>query len=107
MITKTALDGIKIVDLSRMAPGPFCSMMLGDMGADVIKVDAPPTARIIANKTLNDPQKVQRKGKIERTNQQNIKIELNIINCFEYLLIVDSILSLRSKFSPCSYKNWR
>jgi len=56
---------------------------------------------------LNDPQKVQRKGKIERTNQQNIKIELNIINCFEYLLIVDSILSLRSKFSPCSYKNWR
>ena len=38
---------------------------------------------------------------------ENIKIELNIINCFEYLLIVDSILSLRSKFFPCSYKNWR
>ena len=35
--------------------------------------------------TLNDPQKVQRKGKIEIPNQQNIKIELNNINCFEYL----------------------
>ena len=53
---KSALDGIKIVDLSRMAPGPFCSMMLGDMGADVIKVEAPPTARIIASRTINDPQ---------------------------------------------------
>ena len=53
---KSALDGIKIVDLSRMAPGPFCSMMLGDMGADVIKVEAPPTARIIASRTVNDPQ---------------------------------------------------
>jgi crotonobetainyl-CoA:carnitine CoA-transferase CaiB-like acyl-CoA transferase len=31
-------------------------MMLGDMGADVIKVEAPPTARIIASKTVNDPQ---------------------------------------------------
>jgi len=50
-MTKSALDGIKIVDLSRMAPGPFCSMMLGDMGADVIKVEAPPTARKMTPKT--------------------------------------------------------
>ncbi len=35
------LDGIKILDLSRLAPGPFCSMMLGDMGADVLLVEAP------------------------------------------------------------------
>jgi crotonobetainyl-CoA:carnitine CoA-transferase CaiB-like acyl-CoA transferase len=37
-----ALEGIKVVDLSRLAPGPFCSMMLGDMGADVLLVEAPP-----------------------------------------------------------------
>jgi crotonobetainyl-CoA:carnitine CoA-transferase CaiB-like acyl-CoA transferase len=35
------LEGIKILDLSRLAPGPFCSMMLGDMGADVLLVEAP------------------------------------------------------------------
>lgn len=35
------LDGIKILDLSRLAPGPFCSMLLGDMGADVLLVEAP------------------------------------------------------------------
>jgi crotonobetainyl-CoA:carnitine CoA-transferase CaiB-like acyl-CoA transferase len=37
-----ALEGIKVIDLSRLAPGPFCSMMLGDLGADVLLVEAPP-----------------------------------------------------------------
>ena len=35
------LEGIKILDLSRLAPGPFCSMLLGDLGADVLLVEAP------------------------------------------------------------------
>jgi crotonobetainyl-CoA:carnitine CoA-transferase CaiB-like acyl-CoA transferase len=37
-----ALEGIKVLDLSRLAPGPFCSMLLGDLGADVLLVEAPP-----------------------------------------------------------------
>jgi crotonobetainyl-CoA:carnitine CoA-transferase CaiB-like acyl-CoA transferase len=36
-----ALEGIQILDLSRLLPGPFCSMLLADFGADVIKVEAP------------------------------------------------------------------
>ena len=40
------LEGIKVIDLTRMAPGPFCTMMLGDMGASVTKVEAPPSSRI-------------------------------------------------------------
>ncbi len=34
------LEGIKILDLSTMLPGPFCSMILADFGAEVIKVEA-------------------------------------------------------------------
>ncbi len=39
-----ALEGVRVLDLSRLAPGPFCTMLLGDLGADVIVVEAPPEA---------------------------------------------------------------
>ena len=35
------LDGIRVLDLSRLLPGPFLTMVLGDLGADVVKVETP------------------------------------------------------------------
>ncbi|MES2484117.1 MAG: CaiB/BaiF CoA-transferase family protein [Pseudomonadota bacterium] len=36
------LAGVKIVELGGIGPGPFCCMLLADMGADVIRIDRPP-----------------------------------------------------------------
>ena len=33
------LTGIKVLELAGIGPGPFCCMMLADMGADIVRID--------------------------------------------------------------------
>jgi len=35
------LDGIRVVDLSRILAGPYCSMLLSDFGAEIVKIENP------------------------------------------------------------------
>lgn len=67
-----ALEGIKVLDLTKLGPGPFCTMMLGDLGADVIKVEAP----VDPNATAGTEDQMEAANKALNRNKRSIVLNL-------------------------------
>ena len=75
----TALNGIKVIDLSRMAPGPFCTMVLGDLGADVLRVEEPGGGRMAqARGGVASESEARRRSAFNALNRNKRSIALNL-----------------------------
>ena len=71
------LTGIKVVDLSRLAPGPFASMLLSDLGAEVILVEPPSNAfRSMGGARSEEARERQRAFNPLSRNKQSIVVDL-------------------------------
>jgi len=75
-----ALDGIKILDLSRAGPGPFCTMILGDLGAEVTKIEAPPALGARSAGIMHSPtgEAGRRQAAYEAINRNKKSMALNL-----------------------------
>jgi alpha-methylacyl-CoA racemase len=47
------LEGMKVVEMAGLGPGPFCAMMLGDMGAEVVRIDRPGATTVDGDPNAN------------------------------------------------------
>ncbi len=56
-----ALDGVRVIELAGIGPGPFCGMMLADMGADVVRIDRAGAVR--GGDPANPPANVNARGR--------------------------------------------
>jgi len=73
-----ALEGVKVLDLSTLVPGAFCTMLLGDLGADVLKVEAP-RMNVFMGTSRAVPEEEQRKAAAYYALDRNKKsIVLNL-----------------------------
>ncbi len=71
-----ALEGITVLELSRVSPGAFCTMMLGDMGAEVLKIETPPTAQTAAGLRRVCPDAEQAAFSYVNRNKRSIGVNL-------------------------------
>jgi alpha-methylacyl-CoA racemase len=76
------LEGLKVVELSGQGPGPWCAMMLSDMGAEVLRVDRA-EATTIMDTDVAQPQFVNLRGRravaIDLKRREGVEVLLRLI----------------------------
>jgi len=75
---KGPLDGIKVIECAQWLLGPYAGFMLGDLGADVIKIEEPTGGDRIRGFTHLSGQKIERNWMIEHTNRNKRSMTLNL-----------------------------
>src|ERR1700741_5316468 len=90
------LEGVKIVELAGIGPGPFCAMLLSDMGAEVIRVDRAANVARDVGREGEDP----RFGLLTR-GRRNIAVDLKNPAAVDAVLrLIDRADALVEGFRP-------
>jgi crotonobetainyl-CoA:carnitine CoA-transferase CaiB-like acyl-CoA transferase len=78
--SKTALAGVKVLEYARLAAGPYCTKLLADLGAEVIKIEPPRVGDEARRREpfLNDIPHPERSGFFFYLNTNKLSITLNI-----------------------------
>lgn len=76
-----ALDGIRVLDFSRLLPGPYCTWLLAEMGAEVIRVENPreldKQARVFGWDSLSEAEQTEiRQADILARNKKSIRLDI-------------------------------
>ena len=99
-----ALQDIKVIELGQLIAGPFCGQLLGDMGADVIKVEAPGTG---------DPMRAWGRGddklwwEVVARNKRSVTANLRVPAGQDLVrkLVVDADILIEN-FKPGTLEKW-
>jgi alpha-methylacyl-CoA racemase len=73
-----ALEGVRILDLSMLVPGAFCTMLLGDLGADVLKIEAPGVAEFRPSLTASAREKNRKAAAYYAPDRNKKSIVVNL-----------------------------
>ena len=93
------LTGIRVLDATHIVAGPFCSQILADMGAEVIKIERPRTGDLVRGRgpyvTKEDGQRISSRYIGLNRNKKSVTLDLRNPRCkaaFEEMVKVSDVL---------------
>ncbi|GAA4554553.1 CaiB/BaiF CoA-transferase family protein [Pseudonocardia xishanensis] len=81
-----ALAGLRVLELSGIGPGPFAAMLLGDMGADVVRVDRPEVLRGPAVQPTDLLRRSRRSVALDLKSEHDLGILLRLVDRADVLI---------------------
>ena len=82
------LDGVKIIEVAGIGPGPFAAMMLADMGADVLRIDRPAGGRglSLGNETKDVLARGRRSVALDLKSPEGLEVLLDLVGTADVLV---------------------
>ena len=80
------LEGIRVLDFSRLAPGPYGAMILADMGADVIRVDRAPLGSDMGGAFGDTLGRGKRSIGLDLKNPKGVEVAMKIVDTVDVVV---------------------